>query len=674
MRFSLFLYLLYPIFLELFGAVPINDDVRNATSLSSSNGYCSLDAEFSNIDATASGFQKASLWPSDGKDVWFKFTALKTDVSATVSGKTSAMSINTLQTPLVAFYTFNGTVLTENIGSMSTSNNTTTAYKGGLIIGMEYYIRISASNNATGTFKLCLNNYTPAIKPGQDCSTASFVCSKETFTELSLSGAGNNNQESAGTCLNGESNSAWYKWIAADDGTLTFTITPTSDTDDIDWVLYDLGPTGDCINVNASNAIRCAAGNGISCSPSYFKTGLDLNSTDLSEQKGCPIGQDGFLKYVDMIKGHTYALLIDNFSSANNGFTLAFGGNGSFSGPPIEIQTTKNNECTTQQSFSFAVQQGDFNSFKWNFGEGANSATANSTGPYQITYASYGQKTVTLEAKTTAGCTTTSYYNFQVTEKPALPIITASNLNLCVDDLLKLTTFFNPNITYKWTGPNNFSSTEQNPEIKITGPENSGDYKLTTKFGDCESDAATINIPTISKKPIAEFYTNPPLNTKYAIPTTISFINQSINADTYSWDFGDQGFSNLKNPTHIYTAAGSYNISLTAVSANNCAVTVAKGRLVLLDNADIFIPSVFTPNGDGVNDEFQVSMVNLRAYHIVILNRWGIKVFENTNILSNWNGQHQNKDLPVGVYFFQIRVKTINDKEINQSGTITLLR
>ena len=101
-----------------------------------------------------------------------------------------------------------------------------------------------------------------------------------------------------------ESNTAWYKWQAATSGTLTFVITPTVNTDDIDFVLYDLGTTNSC---DLSNPLRCAAGHGVDNTgcpnePLYFKTGLSTTETDISEASGCGQGQNGFVKYIIIIK------------------------------------------------------------------------------------------------------------------------------------------------------------------------------------------------------------------------------------------------------------------------------------------------------------------------------------------------------------------------------------
>jgi gliding motility-associated-like protein len=672
MRLSLLLLLIF-YSLCSFSSTPQNDELRDAITLNSVINYCSDDAAFSNIDATESAYRKGSFWPSAGKDIWYKFTAVRTDISIAVTGKTTGSGSNTLLSPLVAIYKFDGTVLTEIIGSMTTSNNLTNAYKGGLDIGSEYYIRISADNNQTGLFKLCLNNYNPPIRPGQDCSGASILCSKETFTERNISGSGNNNREIAGTCLTTESNSAWYKWTADDNGTLTFTITPSSNTDDIDWVLYDLGPNGDCSKIVPANAIRCAAGNGVNCSPRYYITGLNMTSTDLSEASSCPPGQDGWLKYVDMVKGHNYALLVDNFSSSNNDFTISFGGTAEFKGPATEILLTKNNVCSPNQSFTFSAGASNNRTLEWNFGEGSSLGQSTSAGPHEIIYSTEGPKIISLKATNDVGCYVTTYYNLYVSTTPEKPEVSPSKTKLCVGDVLILSAGVTTG-TYSWSGPNGFSSSDQNPKIVITGPENAGDYKLIIKKGDCESEPAVLTIPPIFKTPVAAFETDPVLQVKYGAPISINFINLSQEADVFSWDFGDGHTSAERSPRHTYETAGSYDIVLTASNQNECFNVITQGKIVVLKDASMSIPGIFSPNGDGINDQFQVGIVNLKSYFIRIINRWGVQVFENSNILSNWDGKLRGEDLPVGVYYYLISAKDYTNKSIRLSGSITLIK
>ncbi|PWS26940.1 hypothetical protein DHW03_13035 [Pedobacter yonginense] len=846
MRFSFTLFIfVFTCFISRAGfAPPINDELINAINIANTSAYCSDDAAYNNLEATASTYGAATGWPAVGKDVWFKFTATKYDVNISVSGNVNAASTNTLVAPLVSLYTYDP--ITRNVGEMvgssTSSNNVTSFYKGALILGEVYYIRVSATNNNTGTFKLCVDNYFPIIQPGQDCGTVSVLCTKETFTQLNVTGTGTNRNESAGTCLGTESNSAWYMFTASKSGDFTFVITPTVTTNDIDWVFYDLGIGGNCGNVNSTTAIRCASGSGVTCNPVYYKTGLSLTETDLNEASGCVPGQNGFVKYVDMIAGHTYALLIDNFSSGNNGFTLEFGGTADFAGPTASIKVDKLNPCTDSQAYVFESNSTNYASLKWSFGEGANIASATTEGPFTITYSTPGEKVVVLEAKATNGCNVVTTQNFIVAKTPAQPNVTASKVNLCIDDVLNLSTDFLNLASYHWSGPNGFTSTLQNPVIPITGPENIGTYKLFVQVGDCispeasvdvvsvvarpealfsiqtnnkcesnqsfsfinnsknytklnwdfgtdvktttslsndskeltfttaglktitltvetnngctstlsqtllvelkpatpeittnqpafclndviklsvpqqantsylwtgpdnftattsaveipvnnlnkggtyqvtltsgtcASDPATLIIPAIAKIPVAGFNPEPLFDIKFSAPVPMVFNNTSLYADYYLWDFGDGSTSTDVNAIHTYESEGTFKITLTASSNNGCSTSVTKGDLIIKGSASAFAPNAFSPNGDGVNDEFVIGITNLKKYRIQIYNRYGDQVFFANSIFDNWKGTFKGNDLPTGVYYYLILGTNLKNESVKQSGSVTLLR
>ncbi|RZK55989.1 MAG: PKD domain-containing protein [Pedobacter sp.] len=1013
MRWLTLLLLLFALNVSAHKIPPVNDDLANAINLSNTDAFCSLDQAYNNLEATSSSNGSPINWNGTvGKDVWFKFTALKFDVAITASGKVNAASPNTLVNPLVALYTVDPTTgnFGEMFSTMLSSSNVTTINKGGLTIGQVYYIRISAANNNEGSFKLCVDNYFPPLQPGQDVGTFSVLCSMEKFTQLNVTGAGTNNRETAGTCLGTESNSAWYGWTAGKSGPLTFLITPTVTTNDIDWVLYDLGPGGTSAQVTAANAIRCASGSGVTCTPSYYITGLSMTETDLTEQSGCPpnAAQNGLVRYVDMIAGHNYALLVDNFSGGNNGFSLEFGGSTEFTGPTSEIQLEKLNSCTPQQTYTFTSLATNYNTLKWTFGEGASMTTATGVGPYNITYSTSGEKTVVLEAKTAGGCNVVGTKTFFVALKPALPtistttikfcpgnevtlntpkvdfatyywsgpngftstdqnakvnitgpensgdyqlyiqvgdclsdvatinipsidpkpealfdivtnnfcqnnlsftfkntslnsinpvwdfgsgatvttapngdktvtyltdgtknitltvsspsgcvstitktllvefrpaapIITTNGTKFCPGDVLQLNTTTVNLATYNWSGPNGFNSTLQNPQLNITGPENAGDYKLfiqvgscssdvvifklpivdakpealfdilvnnpclanqsftfvnkslnttisdwdfgsgvsfktqaangnftvfyttaglktitliaktpngcpatiiktidvqlkpqrpeitanqtkfclgdmlrfsvqefegltyewvgpngftaatssieipinsfdqagtyfiSTKIGDCKSDVVSIKIPPIAKVPVAIFYTDPKITGKYEAPLPIAFSNYSKDADNYLWDFGDGTTSTATNPTHTFTQNGVYKITLTAFAEEGCSHSLTMGDLILKD-ASLFVPNAFSPNGDGVNDVLKVTILNLKKYQLFIYNRFGENVFQTTDIFNNWDGKYKNKDVSVGTYYYVIMGKTVGEKDVKYTGSVTLIR
>lgn len=661
-------------------AQPANDNCSSARVLSNVSNYCSDSKEFNNQSATESNLSAPSNWPSQGRDVWFRFTAVAYDVNISVTGNSPGTAGGTLQSPLVALYATPDCANFQTIiGSSSFLNNVATYYKGGLTIGQIYYVRVSAANSNTGTFKLCVNNYNPILKSGQDYSTASILCGKDAFTQTDVTGAGLNNRESAGTCLGLESNTAWYKWTAATSGTLTFVITPTVTNNDVDWILYDLGTAANPSTPNASNAIRCAAGHGVDNSdcpsePIYFKTGLNFTSTDFSEAAGCGLGQNGFVRYIDMVQGHVYALLVNNFTSAQNGFSVEFGGAGEFLGPQAAFRIQQNQPCSANENFVFTNQSTNYSNLKWTFGEGASTLSATTDGPFIIRYSTPGVKTVVLEAYSAQGCFIVASQTFSVGVTPSAPPISVNESQFCILDTIVLSTTLVANTTYLWAGPNNFTSDQPTVRIPVTSSSQAGLYSLMAIQGNCTSIATTITIPPILNNPIAAFRALPALPAKLALPVKVEFINESRNADTYLWDFGDGSTSSEENPKHEYTVVGQYEVTLIAFNRNVCSAIITKGTFIVTADNTVFIPNTFTPNGDTVNDEFVVTAANLKSYHIRIFSRWGEPLFEAVDIFENWTGLYNGEPLPVGTYYYVIDAIGLNEDTIKRSGSVTILR
>ena len=833
-------------------AQPANDKDENAIPIDPTK--CSADRAFSTINASDENiFGSGDKWASGltYRDVWFKFTASAYDVDITVTGNSTGGGTTggTLQNPVIALYTIDrsGTSISfsNQIGSLTKGAGVSTFYKGALTAGTTYYIRISSENNSTGTFKLCVNNYFPPLKAGQDLSTAAILCDKRSFTESNVSGTGSSNTESAGSCLGTESNSVWYKWTAQTSGTLTMDITPTVNTDDIDWIIYDLGTSG---NINNKTVLRCAVGHGVDnkdcpTQPLYFKTGMNLTSTDIDELSGCGRpGQDGYVKAIDMIAGRTYALLVDNFSNGNNGFKLEFGGVGEFQGPTAKISVTNSQPCTINQNFTFSsagsigytkvlwtfgegaspatstlpsppvvsyatpgfktavlqvfnddgcsvgitesfmvgikpeqpvingikpsycigetitlntpVQAGavylwigpdgftsdqreinipisdaakagiyrltitvfgctsdpasvtvppigqtptasftssgvnlcesqqtytftntsqNFQTLRWNFGDGASVGPGAGAQTYRITYSTLGKKSITLEAIGTSGCVSTFSQQISVTMRPDLPILSANKPDFCLTDTIKLSTPAQADVTYQWTGPNNFTSDLRSIEIPVISGTVAGTYRLVISRDACSTQASIV-IPAIFKNPVAAFRAEPRLPAKLSLPIRVRFFNESVGADAYMWDFGDGQTSTDKDPEHTYLDAGNFDVTLTVFKSSVCSASVVKGKFMISANNILFIPNTFTPNNDATNDEFVVSITNIKTYRIQIFNRYGVSMFISEDLFDNWKGTYKNEPLPVGTYYYLINALDFNDNIIKKSGSVTILR
>jgi gliding motility-associated-like protein len=89
---------------------------------------------------------------------------------------------------------------------------------------------------------------------------------------------------------------------------------------------------------------------------------------------------------------------------------------------------------------------------------------------------------------------------------------------------------------------------------------------------------------------------------------------------------------------------------------------------------EVYIPNVFSPNNDGINDELYVRGQHIKEAHFTVYNRWGEIVFETVNQAIGWKGQYKNKDCPEGVYFYVAEVTFVDGEVTEKKGNITLLR
>lgn len=409
----------------LFAQVPVNNECEGAINLSNVVGInCSADRAYTNVGATPSTVTSVSCFTPNGADVWFKFTALRTDVRITVIGATTSAPGGTLRRPEVAIY--NGTSCDDKTEFRCqrdlTGSNTVELYVGGIFPGSTYYIRVQGANAGTGTFRLCINNYNPPANISSDCATSAMLCDKSPFAVQSVTGAGTNTREMDGaSCFsngsaatNVESNSTWFKWTCQQSGTLTFTITPTNIDDDIDFIIYEMyNGIQDC---NSRTIVRCmATGESPGVCKIHGPTGLRDGETDVTEPSGCTpsTGQNGFLRPLDMVAGRSYALVINNFSSTGNGFNIDFGGTGTFLGPEAKINFSKSSkrlclgeDITYTDASSFAA--GQIAKRAWRFGKDASVDTSSGAGPFKVFYKSPGWKAVVLTVTTDRGCQVTT--------------------------------------------------------------------------------------------------------------------------------------------------------------------------------------------------------------------------------------------------------------------------
>jgi gliding motility-associated-like protein len=119
---------------------------------------------------------------------------------------------------------------------------------------------------------------------------------------------------------------------------------------------------------------------------------------------------------------------------------------------------------------------------------------------------------------------------------------------------------------------------------------------------------------------------------------------------------------------------GIYNIVATNTYGCERSFTLNVARQNCTD-CEVFMPSAFTPNNDGLNDKLlSRTYCSLSEFDLVIFNRWGQRIFESHNYKEAWDGTYLGKKMPVGVYAYFIRYKTSNKLLRVSRGLITLIR
>lgn len=161
------------------------------------------------------------------------------------------------------------------------------------------------------------------------------------------------------------------------------------------------------------------------------------------------------------------------------------------------------------------------------------------------------------------------------------------------------------------------------------------------------------------------------------IPFNLVIDNLSTDG-SYVWDFGDGQEVFEKSPMHTFEETGQYEVILNVTDVHNCQdqfsiMVDAQGfDLALNDWEEMF--NSFSPNNDGVNDEFSfVTNHAITSFEVDIFNRWGKKVFTWTDPQKAWRGQNQSGDmLSEGVYYYKLLAEGKDGTVYEKKGSITL--
>ncbi len=297
-------------------------------------------------------------------------------------------------------------------------------------------------------------------------------------------------------------------------------------------------------------------------------------------------------------------------------------------------------------------------------GSGATTYSWNNGVTNGVSFIPAGTQTYTVTGTGVGGCQNTDQVT--VTVNPLPTIGAGVDQTICAGTQVTLSG--TGGVSYVWTnGVTNgspFSPGLGSLTYTVTGTDANG----------CQNtDQVSVTVVPV---PIADINSAGPLSGYPGL--SVTFTNASQFGTSYGWDY-DNGLTATTtdvatNGQSTFNSPGTYVVILTA--SNGICQDADQIDVVIIpfEPLIIHVPNVFTPNGDGSNDSFQIDVENGVSIQVVIVNRWGNFVAELTDFTQKWDGTSKGKEMDDGVYFFKYSILGKDGNTLEGQGFVELFR
>lgn len=297
------------------------------------------------------------------------------------------------------------------------------------------------------------------------------------------------------------------------------------------------------------------------------------------------------------------------------------------------------------KSFTIDVQSPVFNEYLWSTGAITPDITITTSGKYYVTVES--------------GCGTFSD-TINVMVKSEVPIVPSLDTILCTgagaNIILPLT-----GEQLKWYTSQQDPGVTQQPRIDAS---NAGSYVfyLTQTIDGCESSPSLVTVNVLNT-PVVDL----PEDTALCLHQKVT-LGKQVEGVQYLWNTGS---TNCCIDVH---ENGIYHLKVF----NYCGTDEAETEVLFSDCEHcIWTSNAFTPNGDGLNDAFEVkNLCPLKTYQVKIYNRFGQLVFSSNDISKHWDGTFNGTPCDASTYFYYLKAEAEQAEapEIKQKGDVILIR
>jgi len=308
-------------------------------------------------------------------------------------------------------------------------------------------------------------------------------------------------------------------------------------------------------------------------------------------------------------------------------------------------------------------------SYLWTFGDGSSSTLTNPV----YNYLAGGNYIVTLQVTDFLNCVATSTADISVTD---VHIRTDFHDTIvCLRDSLPLITYTTyvpesavSGLSYSWSPTNNLG----NAAAAIPNFMGIGNYTYTVTVSTLPLGCTASDVLNIHSFPPV---TLTGLTASQTIANGSSIQLNADGATYYTWtpDNGTLDNPNINNP--MATPVDSVTTYVVHGMSTYGCLDSAAITITLDYDGGVFVPMAFTPNNDGLNDEFRVSHLGLhKLVDFRVFDRWGHQVYQTSNPSKGWDGTLNGTPQDLGVYNYLIIIANPDGTEKTYQGNVTLLR
>lgn len=332
-------------------------------------------------------------------------------------------------------------------------------------------------------------------------------------------------------------------------------------------------------------------------------------------------------------------------------------------------------QCLKGNLFGFTPTIADTanpTNYQWQLGDGN---TASTLLPANQSYSTAGGRTIQVSLSDLHGCKDTATAKVYVNESPKISI---SGDSMCMRENRTIVAQVTPSTVamqqIQWYLNGTLTGTGANYTFNSSTPGSNQLYAIARATGGC-NDTSSVVLLKVFDAPSAKFGTH--INTATSKGVTVDFLDSSVNATKWQWypEMPDRYINNSNQIfSYLYPHLGKVTAMLVVTNDKGCKDSTVE-NLELISEELIFVPSTFTPDGNGVNDQFKPGGLSaVGFYQMSIYNRWGAKIFESSDPEKGWDGTFMGTTAPQGVYAYYINLIYLTGKRDVIHGEVTLLR